>query len=218
MIRVVVGAVAVFAASFAQAGQITSAGTLMTNTMGSYVPQFGVSNMTDQSGLSAHYVSGVTDFESFVASGVVHTGGDYTSWVSPAHVSSGYFTFDLGATYNLSKFVMWNGTYGLNASVNGFSISTSNVSDFSTFTDVGIFTGNQQHYGATVYDLQDTSARYVKLSIRGNFGSAFTGVGDIAFDTTVSAVPEPETYALMLAGLGLVGAVARRRQHQSMAA
>jgi hypothetical protein len=41
----------------------------------------------------------------------------------------------------------------------------------------------------------------------------------LGFDTTVSAytevtaVPEPETYAMMLAGLGLVGAVARRRKN-----
>jgi hypothetical protein len=31
-------------------------------------------------------------------------------------------------------------------------------------------------------------------------------------DTTVFAVPEPETYAMMLAGLGLLGLVARRRR------
>jgi hypothetical protein len=31
--------------------------------------------------------------------------------------------------------------------------------------------------------------------------------------TMVAAVPEPETYALLLAGLGLIGAVHRRRRN-----
>ncbi|MEG1118645.1 MAG: FxDxF family PEP-CTERM protein, partial [Janthinobacterium sp.] len=33
----------------------------------------------------------------------------------------------------------------------------------------------------------------------------------------VSAVPEPETYAMLLAGLGLVGFMARRRKNKSAA-
>jgi len=34
----------------------------------------------------------------------------------------------------------------------------------------------------------------------------------------VSAVPEPETYAMMLAGLGMMGFMVRRRRQQASAA
>ena len=38
------------------------------------------------------------------------------------------------------------------------------------------------------------------------------GFGDDAIKVVITPVPEPETYAMLLAGLALVGAVARRRQ------
>lgn len=46
----------------------------------------------------------------------------------------------------------------------------------------------------------------------------FYGVSEFRIDNiTVSAVPEPETIAMLLAGLGLVGAAVRRRQAQDKA-
>ena len=47
------------------------------------------------------------------------------------------------------------------------------------------------------------------LRVAGNF----VAIDDLQFDTkTVNGIPEPETYALMLAGLGVVGFMARRRK------
>ncbi len=47
------------------------------------------------------------------------------------------------------------------------------------------------------------------LELADTLGTPLVSSG--AFDTTITAVPEPATYALMLGGLAAVGALARRR-------
>ncbi|MDR2209520.1 MAG: FxDxF family PEP-CTERM protein [Azoarcus sp.] len=55
------------------------------------------------------------------------------------------------------------------------------------------------------------SSQYA-IKITGTGTGYGNGSGTYFLDLGVSAVPEPETYAMMLAGLGIVGMVARRRK------
>ncbi|MFZ6750079.1 FxDxF family PEP-CTERM protein [Undibacterium sp. Ren11W] len=61
------------------------------------------------------------------------------------------------------------------------------------------------------HDFLKVAAGNYHVDIKGNaYG---IGGGTYAGSMTVSAVPEPETYAMMLAGLGLIAVVSRRRKN-----
>lgn len=49
------------------------------------------------------------------------------------------------------------------------------------------------------------------------FGLGNSGTGGAWYVPTVSAIPEPETYGMLLAGLGLLGFAARRRERKAAA-
>lgn len=49
-------------------------------------------------------------------------------------------------------------------------------------------------------------------AVASNDGYASIGKTNVVLDVNVAAVPEPQSFAMLLAGLGIVGAVARRRR------
>lgn len=207
-------AAALLVAGSAQAGTILAPTAVVGGNLGEYATQFDYGNMLDQSGLSQNYISGSTDFGTFLSGPVKHTGADNLSWLSTFGKYSGFIVFDLGAVFNVNQMVLWNGAGGVTASPSSFNVSTSLTSNFSVSQAGGSFAGNMLYTG-TVYDLANTSARFVRMDIAGNFGNGCcVAIGDIAFDVTqAAAVPEPGSLALL--GLGVAGFAFSRRMKKS---
>lgn len=75
------------------------------------------------------------------------------------------------------------------------------------------FQDQSNSYGDFTYDLSGLLAAGGNYTLRfataSNVGSMVMGVDNVSLQ--VAAVPEPESYAMLLAGLGLIGAISRRR-------
>jgi hypothetical protein len=76
---------------------------------------------------------------------------------------------------------------------------------YNSFSNVG---GDDKKKSGSI---SDSDTGYFTLHLKGHVNQDEHG----SYDVHVTAVPEPETYAMLLAGLGLVGAVARRRKSTS---
>lgn len=84
----------------------------------------------------------------------------------------------------------------------------------------GVLWDNFHPNGMTVMGniVGDNSTFSFNLASAGQYHIDFTGTitgahgGSYLADLHVTPVPEPETYAMLLAGLGLMGAIARRRK------
>ena len=117
------------------------------------------------------------------------------------------FAFNITQSSDLSVLLTSRSTSAANGlNLTNFGLYTSNnalVADGKQ-----LLTGIEDRWNLSYANLA-AGSYYLKVSgdVVSNTGATFSANG-----TLVSAVPEPGTYAMLLAGLGLLGCMARRRQ------
>jgi len=143
-------------------------------------------------------------------SGVAQDGDMYVNL--SANNNAIYQTFDTvaGTTYTLTYYTTGNGSsvntvYADLYDGSGFDFSTLLIEASGTGTGVS---GLDWFAVTTTFTaVSNTTSLYFTA----NNNSGFAGVDNVSLTT---AVPEPESYAMLLAGLGAVGFVSRRRKQQ----
>lgn len=143
------------------------------------------------------------DTSSYTASGYVNgtVSGNmvaYNAYGQPASITS-LTAFTLNSAFFTGA---WN---------NGLTIHVTGSGATNYATDIVVSTTTPTNY---VFNW--TGLTSVNFSTFGGTPAGYSGSGThFAMDNltiNVAAVPEPETYALLLAGLGVIGAAARRRK------
>jgi PEP-CTERM motif len=212
-------------ATSANAGITTFSTTSATSTQaGAYTIDFGTSGVNNGGSILGSATAGDTVFSgaglgnsftytdgalfsntvliSGVAARPVGSTGNYLS-VGNAGASKGpstltfskglsYFGFLWGSPDAYNTVTFWNGT--------------SNLGSFNGSAVLQPPNGNQSF--ASFFNVKTNGSDVITKVTFASSGMAFE-TDNHAF---ITAVPEPETYAMLLAGLGLMGAIARRRK------
>ncbi|TAK92357.1 MAG: PEP-CTERM sorting domain-containing protein [Burkholderiaceae bacterium] len=181
-------------------------------------PGFGsITNTLNQAGLSSGFVSGVTDFDTYIGTGPTHTLiFGCCEWFSNSGTTSATVTYNMGAAYNIARLALWNeessgiGSLDLSTSLDGITFSTLALGLVPTDNPLA-------DYPADVFSFATTSAQFIRFemsgcpqALPGSFAAC--AIGEVAFDVVQGAQVVPEPASVILFGIGLFGFAAVRHK------
>ena len=198
---------------------------------------FNSSNLTPFTGTgTASYVGTAAASSGAFAAGVSGASND-KAWNTASYAAQGAGDKTRGVQFSISTLGFENIVFSYDSKHSGTASAYEQVQyslNGTTFVDLGVPFGsgtNQNFITGRTIDLSSIAATdnqaHVYFRIVSTFnpgtssyigtGSGYSTGGTMRFDnvtisgTALAPVPEPETYALMLAGLAGIGFVARRR-------
>jgi hypothetical protein len=216
VVQFMVGVAALVSVQVASATIIGAVNVTATNSFPNAT--FGTAdNLINQGGLLTGYTSGVTDFDTYLASdpqhSIISSGNE---WFTDFGVSSALLTFDLGAATVVDGLAAWVDEFW-----GAGTISVATSLDNAIFNNVGSFmptdwATNVSSYGADVFTFGAVSTRYLQLTLSDcpqpdSVSGGGCGMGEVAFRQGTSAVPEPSIVALLGAGIVVMFLAGRRR-------
>ena len=216
---------ALTAAATAQADVIISPTSVTASSSDPLAPAI---NTINQSGLTSNFISGVTNFDTYLAGNPLHEWHPVNEWFSQeelvANATSAVLTFDLGSVVTINRMALWNEEF---AGIANFNLLVS--ADGLTYTSVlsgvsPIDNPFDQDYPAQVLALGSQSARYIRIDAYNcpqpnPEGYVACAMGEVAFamGTGGSEPPTgtPAPGALLLLGGGLLGLSGLRIRHKT---
>jgi hypothetical protein len=184
----------------------------VSSPSGDFGGAFALVNLINQSGLSAAYTSGVTDFTTYTAT-TVHTGNTIAapSGFTGTSGEPQTITFNFSGPTTIGSIAIW----AINnvGSITQFSLSGDGgaiAGVFNAAADNGTGIDPAQDF---FFAPQLTSKITMTVLNTAGGTALIPGLGAVAFGSG-GAIPEPTSWALMLVGFGGVGAAMRRRRTQ----